>query len=104
MTRAGRLDTRITLNVPGAGQDAWKQPTGGDGSTTEVWAAVEPVKTTDKGVGAAVLAVATTRVLIRYLAGVDTTYTVTIGGKVYGVVATVPARRRGELVLYLADR
>ena len=102
--RAGRLDTRITLHAPGVGVDAYRQPTGATTTDTDEWAAVQAVKATDKATGAAVLAVATMRVLIRWLAGVDTTYTVTVDGTLYGVVAVEPYKRRGELVLYLAAR
>ena len=102
--RPGRLNKRITLTPPGAGVDAWQQPTGAGGTPVPVWASVFDVKVADKVSGNTILTEATLTAMIRFRTDVDTTYTVTYEGVAYKVVHKTTGPRKRELFLYLKVR
>jgi SPP1 family predicted phage head-tail adaptor len=97
----GRLDTRITITPPGTGLDALGQPTAAGGTPVTVWAAVYDVKVADRAAGNAVLSEATTTALIRFRAGVASTWTVTIAGDVFSIVAIADGFKKREQRLFL---
>jgi len=100
---AGRLRHRVTLQSrlvvqdeeTGAPIDAWS-------TEATVWAAIEPLSVRDFIGAESRQSQVTGRIILRPVAGMDETWRVTHGGKVYQIVGILPDQDSGEEYVTLA--
>ncbi len=68
-----RLNKRVTIHRPPGEEDTdkWGQPLDDWPEVAKVWAGIEPLRGQDRAAAAQVVADVTTRIPIRYRAGID---------------------------------
>ena len=99
---AGRMDTRITLQRPETGTDAWGQPIEGWGLIASTWAAVEPLQGREYIAAQAAQSEVTYRLTTRWLSGVDASCRVLLDdGRVLGIVAVIDLRNQHRYMQFL---
>ena len=98
--RAGTLDQRVTLERQQSGVDELGQPFDDWTTVATVWASVQPLVGREFIAAQAVQSEVTTRVVIRYMAGLTAADRVLHNGRVYEVTAVMDVRsQHDELVL-----
>lgn len=99
---AARMDTRITVERPQTGTDAWGQPIEGWALIASTWAAVEPLTGRELFAAQAAQSETTYRVTVRYMAGVDASCRVLLDdGRVLGIVAVIDLRNQHRFIQFL---
>ena len=100
---AGRLNKRVTLQSPVLDQDT---ATGALATVwadqAVVWAAIEPISVRDFIAADERQSRVTARIVMRYRAGVDASWRVAHGGKIYQIVGVLPDQDSGREYLTLA--
>ena len=98
--RAGTLDQRIVIERLEGGVDELGQPFEDWATVATVWASVQPLVGREFIAAQAVQSEVTTRVVIRYMAGLTAADRVLHNGRVYEVTAVLDVRSQNdELVL-----
>ena len=98
--RAGTLDQRVTLERLTGGVDELGQPFEDWATVATVWASVQPLVGREFIAAQAAQSEVTTRVVIRYMAGLTAADRVLHDGRVYEVTAVLDVRSQNdELVL-----
>lgn len=100
---AGRLDQRITLQAPVTGQDAAGQPATGWTDVATVWASVLDISGREYIAAGGVQNTATTKITIRYRAGVVPSMRVMHGATAYSIDAVLGQDRRALLLMCSRD-
>ena len=90
MSIAHRLRRRITIELKTAGADAWGQPVETWETVSIVPAEVWPLSGREFVAAQAEQAGVTTRITIRYQAGIEPAMRVTHDGKTYNIKAVLP--------------
>lgn len=100
---AGRLKERVTIERLTQGQDEIGQPINEWRVLGTVWAAVEPLNGREYLAAGAEQSQVTTRIRIRYFAGLTSADRVTHEGTQYDIKSVIdPQTRREEIVLMCA--
>lgn len=100
---AGRLRHRVRLESPTATQDGETgAPVMGWADEGDVWAAIEPVSVKDFIAADQRQANVTVRIVLRPVAGLDETWRVIHGARVYQIVGVLPDAESGLEYLTLA--
>jgi SPP1 family predicted phage head-tail adaptor len=84
--RAGRLRHRITIQQPVITRDGTGESLETWGAFAVVWAAVEPLRGREMFAAQEMHSEITTRIRLRYLAGIDTTMRVLFEGRTFLIV------------------
>lgn len=99
---AARLDTRITVERPQTGEDAWGQPIEGWSLVASTWASVEPLTGRELFAAQAAQSETTYRLTVRYMAGVDASCRVVLdGGRTLQIVAVIDLRNQHRYMQFL---
>lgn len=93
---AGRLDKRVTIQSMTATRNAIGEPVEAWADVATVWAAVEPVQGREFWEQQQVQSEVTTRIRIRYRAGVTAAMRVTYGGRFYNIKSVIDPRERHD--------
>lgn len=100
---AGRLDKRVTIQSMTAARNAIGEPVHTWADVATVWGAVEPVQGREFWEQQQVQSEVTTRIRIRYLAGVTAAMRVTYAGRIYNIRSVIdPRERHDEMQLMCA--
>jgi len=99
---AARMDTRVTIERPQTGSDAWGQPIEGWGLIASTWAAVEPLTGRELWSAQAAQSETTYRLTTRYMAGVDASCRVVLDdGRVLQITAVIDMRNQHRFMQFL---
>lgn len=99
MSLSQRLNKRITIQQKTAGQDGAGQPIDTWTTVATVWAEVKDVSGREFIAAQAGQAEVTTKVTIRYLAGIKSDMRVVHGADVYNIIVPLDAGDKRELLL-----
>lgn len=95
----GNLDRRVTIQQRTDVQDTYGAPVPTWSDLAEVWAQVTPVRGVERMTAEQLTSDATTRIRIRYRAGITELLRVSYEGKVYQIHAVLEVGRREGLDL-----
>jgi SPP1 family predicted phage head-tail adaptor len=99
---AARMDTRVTLERPQAGTDAWGQPVEGWGLIASTWGCLEPLQGRELFAAQAAQSEVSYRLTTRWLSGVDASCRVVLDdGRVLGITAVIDLRNQHRYMQFL---
>ena len=97
--KAGKLGSRVTIQTPATGQNAYGEPNTGWTDVATVWAGVADVSGREFLAAAATQNVVQTKITIRYLAGVVASMRVLHGSVAYNIEAVLSSDTRQMLLM-----
>jgi len=97
--KSGNLDKRVTIQSPVTGQNAYGEPLTGWTDVATVWASLTDLSGREFLAAQATQATVTTKVLIRYRAGIVAAMRVVHGADVYNVMAVLKQGDDGLLLM-----
>lgn len=101
--RAGSLRHQITIQAKSIGTDTYGGPTETWADVATVWAAVEPLSGRELTNAQAVYAETTTKITMRYRAGVIQATRIMFGGRYYNIQAIVDTEQRHRELIIMAS-
>ena len=104
--QAGKLKQRVTIEQPVAGTRSGLGTPTTWASVATVWASVEPLQGREYLAAQQAQSEVTTRVRLRYLAGITAAMRINHGGTIYNIVSPPinPNLRNQELILMCAQQ
>ncbi len=103
--QSGRLNRRVTLQRKTAATDAYGAEVASWTDVATVWAAIEPLTGREFFASRQINAEITTRVVIRYLAGIVPAMRIVHGTRLYDILAVIdPRDARVELQLMCTEK
>lgn len=99
-TGLGRLRHRVTIQQQSSTQDGYGEQVNTWSNLKTVWASVEPLQGRERFAAQQVQTETTTRIKMRYLAGIESKMRVAYGTKTYDIMSVIDLEER-HIVLHL---